>query len=290
MAKIGVQLYTFRDLGESLPEMIYRVADHGYHGVEFGDRIHAADTDAVRTALADTGLEPVAGHASLSRLERDFEDLLERYESVGCSSVVIPHLPTTRLLSTGRIEALADHLSELAARLADRGFELAVHTMKPMHIPVVDGYVPDSLVESATLPTGGWVYLARGMHHAVPDRLLGPTRFEHLVEATAASGLQFEIDVEHAVGMGSDTHRLFEAVGDRLFAIHFSDGRRTRRFPPAYRSTPLGDGYVDLERELRGAVRHGAEWVVAEVDDHPEPRRAYRSMAEAIRDSRDGSA
>lgn len=282
MTHIGVQLHTFRHVPEDLPTVLRSVADSGFQGVEFANQIHRADTQAVASALGETGLEAIGAHVDLSRLERDFESLVEQYQAIDCSTLVVPHVPGVEFMSAERIDELAVRLTDLADRLEARGLNLVVHNTKAMHYPVVGRYLSDTLVESTAVPTGAWVHLASTATQLLPDRARGVTGFDRLLEMTRASALEFEIDVEHAVGAGKDPHRLFEAVGDRLFAVHLSDGLRTRRFPPAHRSTTLGDGYVDLDRELRAAVQHDADWVIGEVDDHPEPRKAYRSIIEAV--------
>jgi sugar phosphate isomerase/epimerase len=67
-----------------------------------------------------------------------------------------------------------------------------------------------------------------------------------------------------------------------LFAVHLSDGVRSRRFPPVYRSTPLGEGIVDVERDIRGAIEYGSDWLVGEVDHPPDPYESFESISETI--------
>lgn len=285
MVRIGLQLHTVRGLCDDFPTLLQRVADHGYRGVEFAHEIHDADTSAVASALGDTGLVPIAGHVSLSHMESEFESLVEQYQSIGCSTLVVPHIDAKRLLSISRIDALAVRLCDLADRLAARGFDLVVHNTRSMHKPVIGRRGLDRLIEADFVPRGGWQHVATGMNHVLPGRFRGLTGFEYLLKVTEAADIGFEIDVEHAVSTGCDPHRLFASVGDRLFAVHISDGFRLRRFPPVHRSTPLGHGDVDIERDVRGAIQHDAEWLIGEVDEHPEPNRASESIIQTIEDS-----
>jgi len=283
MTQIGVQLHTFRDVDDGYPAMLRRVAESGYEGVEFAHEIHDADTHAVAAVLSETGLEPVGAHVELSHLEREFESLVDQYATLGCSSLVIPHVPGRRFLTANRVDALAHQLDELAVRLANRGFELVVHNSKSMHWPLVSEYGLERLVESDIVPTGGSIHAASVMNQVLPGRLHRTTGFERLL--TATDEVSFEIDVEHAAGTGKDPLRLFSAAGDRLFAVHISDGTRTRTFPPAHRSMPLGDGTVDIEGAVRGALQYEAEWLIGEVDDPPDPALAFKSIMARIRDS-----
>lgn len=283
MTQIGVQLHTFRDVDDEYPAILRRVTESGYEGVEFAHEIHDADTRAVATVLSETGLEPIGAHVELAHLEEDFESLVDQYETLGCSSIVIPHVSGTWFLTAGRVDALARRLNDLATRLDDRGFELVVHNTKAMHRPLVGEYGLGRVVESDIVPTGGAIHAASVMNQVLPGRRT--TGFDRLLAATEPSGIRFEIDVEHAVGTGRDPHRLFEAVGDRLFAVHVSDGKRTRTFPPAHQSTPLGHGSVDIEREVRGALQHEVDWLIGEVDDPPDPALAFESIMARIEDS-----
>lgn len=285
MTKIGVQLHTFREIPEDLPTILHRVAEHGFEGVEFAHRIHGENLEAVSAALGNTGLTPIGAHVSLSRLEANLETLIDRYEAIDCSSLVIPHIPTTQFIPSRRIDTLAGRLADLAAQLHAHGMELVIHNTKAMHAPAVNHNVFNRLIDSSIVTPHAWATLANSLHPHLPQRWQGETVFEHLIEATRSSDIKFEIDVEHAVGVGRSPSQIFHTVGDRLFAVHISDGVLRRRFPRAYRSTPLGDGYIDLDGEIRAALQHDAKWLIGEVDDPPRPGQAFGSIMEAIETS-----
>lgn len=282
MTQTGVQLHTFRKIETSFHDILHRVADSGFDGVEFADQVHDVEAQAVANTLVETGLTPIAAHVSLSHLETEFESLKKRYRTIGCSKVVIPHISAREFLSIERIEALTERLTKLANRLDDEGFDLVLHNSKKMHLPIVAKFGAERLLESNVPPWGAFTYLATGLNEITPSRFRRESAFEQLVERTEAAGIEFEIDVEHAVGVGQDPHRLFEAVGERLFAVHLSDGVRDRTFPPVYRSTPLNHGDVDIERSIRGALQHDADWLIGEVDNHPEPESAFQSIMQNI--------
>lgn len=282
MTQIGLQLHTLRDIEEPLPTILHRVAEHGFEGVEFAHRIHDADTEAVAAALSETGLEPISAHVSMSELEGEIAPLLEQYDTLDCSHLVIPHISAMHFLTGARIEALARRLRDLADRLDEHGFELVIHNSQGMHRPVFGRYGTDQLVETDRVPTGGWVYLAQGLSHVFPGRWYDRTGFFHLATALESAPIGFEIDVRHAVCSGQQPAQLFEEVGDRLFAVHLSDGARTRRLPPAYRPVPLGDGIVDVKESIRQAIHHEADWLIGEVDDHPNQQQVFQPMIDAI--------
>lgn len=282
MTRIGVALHTFRNVEESLPAILRRVADHGLEGVEFARRVHDAELEAVEAALAETELDPIAAHVTLDRLESNFEALLDRYATLDCTRLVIPHVAGNHFVTSDRVDALATRLTELAERLDARGFTLVVHTTRAMHRPVVDEFGLGRLVESSVVPTGGLVYCTQGLNHVLPSRWRENTGFHRLVAATESAPIEFEIDTQHAVSLGQDPHRLFETAADRLFAVHLSDGIRGNWFPPVYHSAPLGDSMVDIERDIQGAIDAGADWLVGEVDEPPDPHQSFAAISETL--------
>jgi sugar phosphate isomerase/epimerase len=236
----------------------------------------------VAAALTETGLEPSSAHVPLSKLEGEIEPLLEQYDALGCSHLVIPHLSAMHFLTQRRIETLAERLRDLAERLDDDGFELVIHNGQGMHRPVFGRYGTDQLVEADAVPTGGWVYLAQGLGHIFSRRWHDRTGFFRLASALESAPVSFEIDIRHAVCSGQDPEQLFAEVADRLFAVHLSDGARTRRLPPAYRPVPLGDGIIDIEQSIRQAIYHEADWLIGEVEGQSNQHQVVQPMIDAI--------
>lgn len=282
MTQIGVTLHTFRNMADTLPEILQQVSNRGFEGVEFANRIHDADIHKTNAALRDTGLESIAGHLGLSRLESEFDTVLERYATVDCDTLVIPHIPGDHFVSQERVDTLVERLVDLADRLESHGFRLVVHNTPSMHRPMVNKYGLHRFVDSDIVPTGGLLYSTWGLNHVLPGNGRRDTGFNRLVTATEDTPIEFEVDTQHAVSAGRDPHELFEQVSDRLFAVHLSDGVRSKRFPPKSRSTPLGEGVVDIERNIRGAVEYDADWLVGEVDNPPDPRESLDTVSETV--------
>lgn len=267
--RVGFQLYSLHGSEDPLPDIVRRVGDQGYQGVEFADRLHEADADAVATALAEAGVEPVAAHVSLSRLKSDREALLDRLATIECSRLVVPHVGSGNFLTRTRVDDLATRLDRIGDALADHGVTLSVHTTSAMHRPLLDRYGLDSLVGMDAVPAGVWRYAVRALGGVTPDRMHGETGFERLCSRTDA--LSFEVDTKEAAIAGRDLTAVLDRAGDRTWALHLSDAVRTRRFPPAFRPSGLGDGVVDLDASLAAALDRGVEWVIVESEDPAEP-------------------
>ncbi|WP_235271307.1 sugar phosphate isomerase/epimerase [Halorubrum saccharovorum] len=262
-----------------MPETIRRVANAGFEGVEFAGRFLEADPYAVREALDETGVEPVAVHADLREMEGDLESLADRCHRVGCDHLVIPHLGAGYFRTTTHADALARRLDALANRLDSHGLRLSYHISKGPLLPLLDRF---GLGVPANLPSPGFVWerVAEAIDLTVrgTDRTVRTTGLGRLVSRT--DDLTFEVDVGWVTAGGYDPVDVFDLLGDRLSLIHIADVARTRRFPPAFRSVTPGEGILDLERVLRASRETGVDWLVFE-DDHPsDPEAAiYRGRA-----------
>ncbi|WP_144920702.1 sugar phosphate isomerase/epimerase family protein [Halorubrum salsamenti] len=275
----AIQLHTLRNIDEPLPETVRRVANAGFEGVEFAGAFLESDPYAVREVLDETGVEPVAAHADLGLLEEDLESIADRCHRVGCDHLVIPHLGAGYFRTTTHVDALARRLDGLSNRVDSYGLELSYHTSKDPFLPLLDRF---GLGIPANLPSPGlvWEQVAEALDLTVrgDDRTVETTGFGRLVSRT--DELTFEIDVGWVTAGGYDPVDVFELLGDRLSLIHIADVERTRRFPPAFRSVPPGEGLLDLERVLRASRETDVDWLVFE-DDHPsDPEAAvYRGRA-----------
>lgn len=120
--EIGINLYTLRDLDESLSAVLQRVANAGYDGVEFA----GVENDPSET-LDGTGLTPAGAHVPIEDLESEFETVVETYRELDCERLIIPYLPEAEFASIEAVETTARKLNELGDRLDEEGFCLHYH-------------------------------------------------------------------------------------------------------------------------------------------------------------------
>ena len=193
----AIQLYTVRELEESVPAIIERVADAGYDGVEFAYRVTEADTDEVVEALSDTGVEAAAAHVGRDALEGNFDETADLCETLGCQHVVVPGLADAYFASEEGVTAAAAVLEWFAARLSERDIDLHYHNHDHEFVDL----------------DGTWAY-------------------ERLIEETDES-VGFELDVAWAQSGGEDPAALLDRYADRIELIHVTDidldsGRQVR--------------------------------------------------------------
>jgi len=284
MTATAIQLYTLRDIDAPLPDVIDRVAAAGYDGVEFAHRVREADQQAVRNALERENIEAVGAHVELPPLESEFDSLLERYEAIGCTRIVLGHVSSERFRTVDRVRGLAADLCDLADRLDDRGFDLAYHTTRHDFVPTVDRFGLEPLLAVGAIPNSGWNHIADTLGRAFrfDESDLDATGFGHLLAETDAEVLSFEVDVKSIAPLGLDPTAVFDYAGDRLSLVHISDIRRSRRFPPKYESVEPGTGLVDIDAALGGSIQSDAEWMVYENDRSSDPERSLQHGATTL--------
>jgi len=269
----AIQLHTLRTIDTPLPETIRRVADAGFEGVEFAGAFLESDPHAVREALNDTGVTPVAAHVDLTRIEADVEALADRLRHAECDHAIIPHLGGGYFRTKADVDALALRLEGLVDRLDNYGIQLSYHVAREPFLPLLDGL---GLATPARLPSPGivWELVAEAFDLTIrgPSRTLDKTAFDRLVART--DELTFEVDVGWVAAGGYDPAAVFDYLGERMPLVHIADVRRTDRFPPAYQSVPPGEGILDFHRVLGAARRSDVDWLVYEDDDPETPDAA----------------
>ncbi|EFW94027.1 hypothetical protein ZOD2009_02750 [Haladaptatus paucihalophilus DX253] len=184
MTRTAIQLYTLRELNEPLPDLLARVGEAGFDGVEFAG-LGDADPAAVTDALDDAGLEAAAAHVPIGELEDDPGRVAREYHRLGCEWVVVPYLEAAHFESREAATRTARRLDELAARMEGHSTSLGYHN-HDHEFASVDG------------ETGFEVFLSE-------------------------SEVEIELDIGWAVAAGADPRSLLRSLGDRVPLVHVKD-------------------------------------------------------------------
>ena len=224
MLRTGLQLQCLQDLPEPVPETIARVGETSLDGVELFDP-DVESPSAVADALEAADLEVIGAHVHVRRLEDEFDDVVERYDAIGCRRLVVPIYDLDAFDSVDGVEGAADRLSSIATSLDDEGFELHYHN-----------------------------------HTFEFGDLDGRTAYDVLADATE-DDLGLQLDTGLATYGGADPVTLLSRYGDRMPMIHLTDavpGRVTTR------QVELGAGELEVEACVTTAGEVGVEWLVYE--------------------------
>lgn len=205
--RVGIQLYTLRELPESLPDVIRQVAEWPYDGVQFAG-LGDGSPDEIRRALADTGLDVAGAHVGIDEIESGVEETVSRYDAVGCEALVVPSYESSAFETTEGAREAGQRLSRLANRLAPSGVSLHYHNHTFEFTPVDGGTAYDAF-------------------------------------AAAAADVRLEIDTGLANHAGVDPVGLLETYGDRVDLVHLTDSEHDSEDRETLHMD-LGTGDVDL--------------------------------------------
>ncbi|RYJ19526.1 sugar phosphate isomerase/epimerase [Halogeometricum borinquense] len=277
----AIQLYSVRELPEPLPDVIRRVSNAGFEGVEFANRFFEEDPEAVADALAETGVVPVAAHADLSAVEEAVEganDLLECLETVGCDRVIVPHISPRHFQTRWAVRSLSYRLTDVAHELDAHGVRLGYHTMRHDLYPMFPEAV-GTVFDQTPVPQGvaniGAQALAR-LRRADPRADLAEipseSGFWNLLARTTPEDVCFEVDVGEVTAAGFGPAAAVELAAGRIPCIHVRDVAATGRFG-TYANADPGEGDVDFDAVAHAARKSGTEWLVYEHDDPDDPHR-----------------
>lgn len=180
----AIQLYTLRELNESVPELLDRVGKTSFEGVEFAG-LGESDPEEVAAKLDETGLDAAAAHVGIEELEADLEGTVETYQRLDCDTLVVPYLGEAHFGTKEDVADTGRRLVELAARVEDHGSTLAYHNHDHEFVDL-----------------GQW------------------SAFEILAQET---DLQFELDLGWAAAAGHDPTDLLSRLTGRVPLVHLKD-------------------------------------------------------------------
>ncbi len=234
MVRTAIQLHTLRMLEEPVWDVLFRVGDTTFDGVEFYN-VHfdgfenESALERTRTALETADLFAAGAHLSADRIESSFEDVVGVCSTLGISSLVVPSYEREAFASVTALEAAVEHLADLAAALAAHDIELLYHNHSFEFV--------DLEVEGEPR-----------------------TAFEVFVDR-ANGRFGFEPDLGLAARAGYDPLELLSLVSNRAPVVHVTD---TVPDDPDRLHADVGAGVVDWRECAEAAREHGAEWIICE--------------------------
>ncbi|MBG0738190.1 sugar phosphate isomerase/epimerase [Paeniglutamicibacter antarcticus] len=220
----SLQLYTVRGpLEADLPGTIKRVAEIGYTAVEPYNFV--ATADELAAALTANNLTAPSGHAPLLRADQD--QIFAAAQKLGISTVIDPHVDSSRWNTEEDIVATAKALNAAAAKGAGYGIRVGYHNH-------------EFELESRISGRSGLEVLAA---HLDPSVVL-------------------EVDTYWAAVGGEDPVKLLGRLGERVKLIHIKDGPLTKENKD---QVAVGQGSAPIWDVI--AAVPGLEIGVVELDD-----------------------
>jgi sugar phosphate isomerase/epimerase len=185
MARTAIQLYTLREVDSSLGDLLEMVSASGFDAVEFAGREGNFEPQEVSSMLAKNGLDVAGAHVGIEDLEGDLDDLVERYEAIGCTDLICPGLDPEYFASRDGVESAAGRLNTVAEDLAETDCTLHYHTHDQEFQHLGDGLAFEAFLDATEFP--------------------------------------IELDVGHALRAGEDPADWLRRLEDRTEFVHFAD-------------------------------------------------------------------
>lgn len=185
--KTAINLYTVRELDDSMPTLLERVADAGYDGVQFSGDLRGSSPEEVAATLSALDLEVTGIHVDVAALENDLAATHDRYAEIfGAPSGVVPWFDREHFADPAALDATVDRLDALTTAAAEYDWPLHYHNHDHEFQRVDGNYAIDELLDG------------------VPD-------------------LGFEIDVGWVATAGADPREYVERYADRIEMVHMKD-------------------------------------------------------------------
>lgn len=244
MENIALQLYTLRAMvEEDFAGTLKQVAEIGYKAVELYT-YGGMQSHEVRALLDELGLEAVAAHTALVRLENELESVINEAKTIGFRYIVCPSVPPDRRRGQADYMRFARVLEDVGAKCAAAGLQLVYHN-----------------------------------HDFEFARFDGVFALDHLFAETNAKHVQTELDLYWIHYAGQDPVEYIQKYAGRGDLLHVKD---VSKVDGSF--AEVGQGTLDWSEILAAAKSAGVKWYIVEQDDCPgDPLECIKTSLEFLK-------
>lgn len=242
--KIGVQLYTVRDLMQvSVERTLSQVAAIGYKEVEFAGYFNRPPR-AIKQLLDDNGLTAPSAHIGLDALRGPWNRTLNDAAEIDHKWLVIASVNDSDRDSPAAIKRTADLIHKAADDAKFYRIKLAYH------------------------------------NHDVEFQEVGGKRmFDQLLELTKPSELQVEMDLYWITKGGGDPFAYFKRWPGRFPMVHVKDAGP----PPEYHMEDVGKGTIKWGEIFAQQKEAGIKHYFVEHDSPADPIASITASYQYLR-------
>lgn len=251
---LGAQLYTVRRaLAADFDGTLEKVAAIGYREVEFAGYFDRAPR-MVRASLDRCGLTAPATHVDLDAITNRLPQTIEDSKVIGHKYIVLPWLDERLRTQPDVWSRVAEQLGRAAEEAGRAGLGVGYHNHQFEFARRADGRRP----------------------------------FDILLDATAGSGVVFELDLAWITAAGEDPVAYLRRYPERFKLVHLKGWRRQVAPGRGERGassetgmlTDVGSDSIAWPGLLQGAARAGVVHYFVEHDNPPVP---FDSLASSFR-------
>ena len=239
--KVGVQLYTVRDLmKEDFDGTIAKVAQVGYKEVEFAGYFgHTAQQ--VKDILQKNGLTAPSTHVQYDELDEKFPSVIEFSKAVGMDYIVCPWIPEELRKSPDIWKQASEKFNKCGEQTKKAGIQFGYHNHWFEFLPT-NGKLP----------------------------------YDELLKLCDAKLVKMEMDLCWAVAAGADPVKYFEKYPGRFPLVHVKDLKTkpkitsggAQNYGDTVDLTEVGSGIIDWKRIFAHSQQAGIKHYIVE-HDHP---------------------
>ena len=232
LSKVGLQLYTVRDLMQAdFPGTLAKVAAAGYQEVEFAG--YYGHTPAqIRQLLQQDGLTSPSSHLPIDAFEKNAAATLADAKAIGNEWATLPWIPEERRKTADDWKHIATLLNGFGAQAKSQGLRFAYH------------------------------------NHNFELTPIGGTRpLDILLSGTDPSLVDFEMDLYWVVFGGGDPLDFFNRYPGRFTMVHVKDSAG----PPDNKMVDVGSGKIDFRTIFAQSDKAGIKHYFVEHDQPANP-------------------
>ena len=242
--KVGVQLYTVRDLmKDDFEGTIANVAKSGYKEVEFAGYFGRTGAQ-VRAVCEKNGLDPVSTHVQYDELDDKFPSVIETSKAIGLKYIICPWIPEDLRKNPDIWKQAAEKFNRCGEASKKAGMQFGYHNHWFEFLPV-NGKLP----------------------------------YDDLLKLCDANLVKMEMDLCWVTAAGADPVKYFSAHPGRFPLVHVKDLKTlpkitaggAQNYGDTVDLTEVGSGIIDWKRIFEHADKAGIKHYIVEHDHPKEP-------------------
>lgn len=242
--KVGVQLYTVRDLmKDDFDGTIAKVAQIGYKEVEFAGYFGRTGQQ-VRAACDKNGLSPVSTHVQYDELDDKFPSVVETSKAIGLKYIICPWIPEELRKSPDIWKQAAEKFNRCGDLSKKGGMQFGYHNHWFEFLPV-DGKLP----------------------------------YDELLKECDANLVKMEMDLCWITAAGGDPVKYFNKYPGRFPLVHVKDLKTmpkitaggAQNYGDTVDLTEVGGGVIDWKKIFVHSEKAGIKHYIVEHDHPKEP-------------------
>ena len=253
--KVGVQLYTVRDLmKDDFEGTIAKVAQIGYKEVEFAGYF-GRTADQVKAVLDKNGLKAPSTHVQYDELDDKFPSVIEFSKKIGLDYIICPWIPEDLRKSPDIWKQAAEKFNKCGEQSKKAGMQFGYHNHWFEFLPT-DGKLP----------------------------------YDELLRLCDANLVKMEMDLCWISTTGTDPVKYFEKYPGRFPLVHVKDVKTmpkvtsggSQNYGDTVDLTEVGSGVIDWKRIFAHADQAGIKHYIVEHDHPKQPMESIKGSYEYL--------